>query len=143
MHTFGTPEIFSNHGFVEPMPQRWIINDLRLKFDINHKKDGSGELEVDFFRPPSQEGLGYLKDQLGRLEEFLPNLNGGAIDDIPDLERDFIRQYYDAMVTAFELAQKSAVRVSDEVWDLDEDDWSFPDEVDDDDEEMDVGMHEF
>ena len=77
------------------------------------------------------------------MEEFLPNLNGGAIDDIPDLERDFIRQYYDAMVTAFELAQKSAVRVSDEVWDLDEDDWSFPDEVDDDDEEMDVGMHEF
>ena len=68
----GTPEIFLHFGFVEPMPQRWLFDFARVKFDLNWK-DGdetSEEVVVNFLVPLSEKGKHLLQEELTRLKSF-------------------------------------------------------------------------
>ena len=136
--SFGTPEMFQHHGFVEMPPQRWILGDVRLKFDIDYRADGSGDLEAKFFKSPSEVGIAYLIMQLKRLRRYESALEDGVMADaISMLEKDLIRQYHGVMVNAFTLALESSEKgkVSDEVWEWDEVAWFV--EVEDIDDEND------
>ncbi|EJK53783.1 hypothetical protein THAOC_26704, partial [Thalassiosira oceanica] len=82
IHKWGTIEMFWDYGFVEPFPQRYLFDSVRLKFGLDETKDGhnyenlnrNGEgshsdgLVVKWYVPPSQKGLDFLTAELDRLQ---------------------------------------------------------------------------
>ena len=48
-------------GFVEPIPQRWLFDFARVKFDLDWKDgdESTGEVVVNFLVPPSERGIAY------------------------------------------------------------------------------------
>ncbi len=126
---FGTPEMFLHFGFVEPLPQRWLFDFARVKFDLDWK-DGNetfGEKVVNFLVPPSEKGIALLQDELVRLESFAAmhkNMNYESAG-ISPTEWQSLWQYYDALFEAlFCAVQLSNSKVlSEDVWTLDDDWW--------------------
>ncbi|KAL7523821.1 hypothetical protein ACHAWF_000681, partial [Thalassiosira exigua] len=54
---FGTPELFQHYGFVENLPQMWLVEQVRLKFFVLETNNGSGDKYVKFALPPSIWGV--------------------------------------------------------------------------------------
>lgn len=80
----GTPEMFLAYGFVESMPQRWLIDFARVKFDLDWKDgdENGGALVVKFLVHPSIKGVTLLKEELTRLWLFAEkHCNISNIDD--------------------------------------------------------------
>jgi len=120
-----TAQLFEVYGFVESIPQRWVIPQFRILFDIVHsKREGAeeDEVDVDFIVPPSEAGLSFLKHRLNFLESFeKENKDRG---DIPGDEYAGLFAFHEAIVKAFSLALEHGKEVvSDQVWSLDEDSW--------------------
>lgn len=126
----GTPEMFLGYGFVEGMPQRWLIDFARVKFELDWK-DGSetsgGEVVVKFLVPPSIKGMALLKEELTRLALFAKKHRNMSIDEagIPSSEWSSLWQYYDALYNALSLAIEESNHYieNDDVWDLDDNWW--------------------
>lgn len=123
-----TPQLFEIYGFVESVPQRWVIPEYRLFFDIIHAEDEDEEaeeddlVEVDFIVPPSWSGLVFLRQRLQFLEEFEEQIEDRT--DIPKDELDGILNFHSALVDAYILAMQHSVgEASERVWLLGEDDW--------------------
>jgi len=110
-----TPQLFEIYGFIEAWPQRWILPEARLFFDI---EEGEKEqnLQVKFVAPPSPYGLDFLEERLEELKAFQRKLL--HIDtDIPQPERNGLSQLHEAVTRAFKLAHEQAYgQVSNEVW---------------------------
>lgn len=121
---FGTPEMFKHYGFVEFMPQRWYIEDLRVKFDIDDKEDGTG-LELTFKLPISKRGILYFMKELSRLEDFKKKYKDTEIAAaVPESELFSLWQYHDAVTTAFALALRTGEgKATEEVWEMGDDWW--------------------
>ena len=140
--TWGTPEMFEGYGFVEPFPQRYSFESVRLKFGLDEKKGGrkSGKaksnggdddrdgLVVKWYVLPSQKGLDFLKTELDRLrkvgtrkDELKRNAKGKQ--EIPESEWNAIWSFHRAMVVAFTTALEQAPAVSNEVWNMGPHDW--------------------
>lgn len=122
-----TPQLFEVYGFVELLPQRWILPEARLMFDITGGGDGTGEvgesddnrgLRIDFVAPPSVEGLTFLQRELVMLDKFKKRY--GNSTDLPRPEYDGIFSMHGAMVKAFSLAleQTTGQDLSDHVWEM-------------------------
>jgi len=125
---FGTPEIFSNFGFVESMPQRWLFDFARVKFELNWKDEDEStkEIMVKFLVPPSKKGMDMLHLELRRLESFSKEYRDESYEEyegISEYEWQMIWQYYDALYDALSYALQSGATLSDEVWDLDDGWW--------------------
>ncbi|KAL7524896.1 hypothetical protein ACHAWF_001123 [Thalassiosira exigua] len=126
---FGTPDVFAYYGFVEAHPQRYVVDQVRLKFDVAEREDGSGEVEARFAVPPSVWGVDYLKEEVERLRAFERKHRGRgrattAVAKVPKSEREAIWEFRDAVTKAFEVAIEGAEGVADEaVWKCDEDWW--------------------
>ena len=125
----GTPEMFLGYGFVESMPQRWLFDFARVKFDLDWK-DGSelsGEIVVKFLVPPSTKGMALLKEEITRLAFFATKYKNMSNDDlgIPSSEWSSLWQYYDALYNALSLAIEESTHFieNDDVWDLDDNWW--------------------
>ncbi|KAL7525730.1 hypothetical protein ACHAWF_001486 [Thalassiosira exigua] len=130
MHYFGTPEILVWYGFVESYPQRYMVDQVRLKFDIVEKEDGSGALEAKFAVPPSVWGVDYLKQEAMRLETFEQKYgkDKDLVERVPRSEYNVIWEYHDALSKAFDLAIKSAEGITSEiVWKCDCEWWKVED----------------
>jgi hypothetical protein len=67
---FLTPQIFEQSGFVEPYPKRWIVQEVRLLFDVVVLDEQRGRLDAKFAVPPSPLGLDYLRIEIERIEAF-------------------------------------------------------------------------
>mmetsp|Transcript_28396 Transcript_28396/g.64957 ORF Transcript_28396/g.64957 Transcript_28396/m.64957 type:complete len:412 (-) Transcript_28396:307-1542(-) len=122
---FGTPEMFQNYGFVEPMPQRWFIEKVRVKFDIDEKEDGTG-LKLTFKIPISKRGMLYFQKELHRLKNFEKRYrnNSKIASMVPKNELSALWQYHDAVITAFELAYRTGEgQTTNYVWKLGDDWW--------------------
>lgn len=127
-----TPQLFELYGFVELIPQRWVIPCHRLFFDID--EDGS-DLVVDFVVPPSRDGIAFLKDQIEVLQHF--ETEHRMRSDIPEHELEAIMKLHTAMESAFTLAiEQSKGQITDEVWHWDEDDWYMEDDEESEDDDV-------
>ena len=98
----GTPELFLHFGFVEAMPQRWLFDFARVKYDLDWKdgNESSGEVVVDFLVPPSKRGVELLQVELSRLESFsnmYRSKETSEYEEIPTSEWELLWQYYDAL----------------------------------------------
>lgn len=129
-----TPEIFYNWGFVEGMPQSWLFDFARVKFELDWRYDvdddgvesKTGDLIVNFQVPPSERGMSLLREELERLASF-----DAIRDDDPRgmgigaYEWTSLWQYYDALRNALRIAvdQGTDGNMTDEVWNLDENWW--------------------
>jgi hypothetical protein len=130
----GTPEVFLNYGFVESMPQRWLFDFARVKFDLDWKKDihdlessTVDDMVVTFLVPPSKRGMALLQVELDRLTTTFGTkryeVNYKELG-IPDSEWSTLWQYYDALCNALQCAiQQSYKSMVDDVWDLDDNWW--------------------
>lgn len=123
---FGTAEMFLGYGFVESLPQRWYVYQVRLKFDLIEGDDAGGEPQVKFIVPPSIWGVTFMEEEVRRLEQFGKDYRDdedlAAI--IPPYELEMIWQYHNAVLTAFRTAIAAAEDEIDEVvWDCHCDDW--------------------
>jgi hypothetical protein len=139
----GTPEMFLNYGFVESMPQRWLFDFARVKFDLDWKKDNgvfvdddgkillsptADDVVVTFLVPPSKRGMALLQEELDRLITTFGTRRHDDINykdlGILDSEWSTLWQYYDALCNALRCAiQQSSNSMVDDVWDLDDNWW--------------------
>eukprot|EP00581_Thalassiosira_minuscula_P006467 CAMPEP_0183737202 /NCGR_PEP_ID=MMETSP0737-20130205/51309_1 /TAXON_ID=385413 /ORGANISM="Thalassiosira miniscula, Strain CCMP1093" /LENGTH=428 /DNA_ID=CAMNT_0025971431 /DNA_START=157 /DNA_END=1443 /DNA_ORIENTATION=- len=125
---FGTPYMFLQFGFVEPIPQRWLFDFARVKFDLEWK-DGdeeSGEVEVNFLVPPSKKGMDLLQEELTRIKSFAElhrNKSYEEYEGISEYEWNSLWEYYDALHDAMSYALESDAALTDSVWSLSDDWW--------------------
>jgi hypothetical protein len=126
---FGTPEMFLHFGFVEPLPQRWLFDFARVKFDLDYKDgdESSGEVIVRFLVPPSEKGIALLQEELTRLESFSSihkNMNYESAG-ISSSEWQSLWQYFNALHDALSHAVQHSthVQLTEDVWKLDDDWW--------------------
>ena len=141
---FGTPEMFLHFGFVEELPQRWLFDFARVKFDMDWSDadESTGEVVVNFLVPPSEKGIALLREELTRLTLFAKDHRDNASEDtrIPRSEWSSLWQYYDALYYALSCAvqQSGNGNMTDDVWKLDENWWvkDGPITADDDDHEV-------
>ncbi|KAL7551722.1 hypothetical protein ACHAWF_014909 [Thalassiosira exigua] len=118
---FGTPEMFLHYGFVEPLPQRWLFDFARIKFDLDWKDgdEATNEVVVTFLVPPSEKGIKLLQEELLRLDFFSTlheNLDYEGAG-ISAAEWNSLWLYYDALHNAISYAVKSDAPATNEVWD--------------------------
>ena len=122
----GTPEMFLQFGFVETMPQRWLFDFARVKFDLDWK-DGdetTGVVIVNFLVPPSEKGMLLLQEELTRFNSF-STMHKSKSYNVSKYEWKTLWQYYDALHDALSNAidQSDASSLSDEIWELDDNWW--------------------
>ena len=127
---FGTPEMFLHYGFLEGMPQRWLFDFARVKFDLDWRdgKESTGEVLVNFLVPPSIKGIALLNEELIRLAFFAEKHRSVLNDDvgISHSEWSSLWQYYDALYNALSYAvqqSRYANVMNDKVWELDDNWW--------------------
>lgn len=122
-----TPQLFEVYGFTESWPQRWIVPEARLLFDVIEKHEGekvdgvsTDGLQVNFVAPPSSDGLDYLHDRLEALKDFDRKYRNST--SIPRQEYEGLFNLHDAMSRAFSLAVEQSIgQISNRVWYLGED----------------------
>jgi len=124
----GTPEMFLMFGFVESMPQRWLFDFARVKFDLDWKDDNeeTGEQVVNFLVPPSLRGMRFLQEETIRLMSFSSKHRSNSHEEYEGMSKyewDSLWQYYDALHNALSQALESHAPLSDDVWKLDDDWW--------------------
>jgi hypothetical protein len=115
---FVTPMIFEHYGFIEAVPQRWIVPSYRLLFDVV-QEEGSDGLKAKFAIPPSPHGLQYLQKEIERLQAFSVRLDEEiAKHGIPEIELNTIQDYWKAILAAYKAATEEASQtiLNDEVW---------------------------
>lgn len=120
---FGTPEMFLVFGFVESFPQRWLFDRARIKFDLDWIDEGdenAGHYNVTFLVPPSKDGMDLLRSELAHLDLFEETvLKNNNNEGIPESEMISVREYYNALHLAIQLAlDSSATALVDDVWEM-------------------------
>ncbi|KAL7552899.1 hypothetical protein ACHAWF_016148 [Thalassiosira exigua] len=124
---FGTPEMLLHYGFVESLPQRWLFDFARIKFDLDWKDsdEATNEVVVKFLVPPSEKGIKLLQQELTRLESFALVRETMNYEDegISAGEWESLWLYYDALHDALSYAVKSNASVTDDVWTWSDDWW--------------------
>jgi SET domain len=118
-----TPQLFEAYGFVESIPQRWVLPEMRMILDIVHPDEDDGDddddddhsVEVVYAVPPSIRGIHYLRQRLQELEEFEEEY--GERTDIPEIELEGIFSLHEAIVHAYSQAVYQSVGLaSEEIW---------------------------
>jgi len=126
---FGTPEMWLEYGFIESLPQRWLFDFARVKFELEWKDgdESTDEVVVNFLVPMSSKGRLLLQEELTRLDTFATEHREKTHEEYGDMSRfewESLWQYYDALHNALTLATtQSDLSLSDEVWKLDHDWW--------------------
>lgn len=129
-----TAQLFEQYGFVESYPQRWVIPEVRLLFDIEGDDDDITEnvtkpvaamegRHVKFVVPPSIRSTNFMLWEIVRLENFQDKYteDDRVSNFIPKHEMDAIWHLHQTILSAFALAYGTAVgQTSEEVWSLDE-----------------------
>ena len=124
---YGTPEMWLEYGFVENIPQRWLFDFARVKFDLEWKDgdEASGEVVVNFLVPFSEKGQRLLQEELTRLDLFAAKHRNtrSHSDDMTNYEWESLWEYYDALHRAIKVAVQSNAPRNDFVWKMGHDWW--------------------
>ena len=100
-YTYTTPQIFADYGFVEQYPRRFNFDD-DLVFEIDMNDDGF--LQLDWISDPaSVQATDWLRGHLHRLHKLHSTISQG-VENLRSHEKISILEYYQAMVTALEMA---------------------------------------
>jgi len=99
--TYGTPQIFSDYGFVEQYPQRWILGPA--VFDINEAEGGGLEVDADEYTPKNIEYMQGVQSGMKEAAEALKTV------DIPKNEMASILLYNEALIKASTLFLEAAL----------------------------------
>lgn len=138
---YGTTDMLLDYGFVESYPQKWVVDQVRLKFEVFEPEDGSEGLKIKFNVRPSAWGVAWLKDEVTRLRQFAAdNKNNTELQEsMPKNEYDTVWEFHQAALSAFEAALEQSVGlVSEKVWWCDESWWEIEDWETDDCTERDL-----
>jgi len=96
--TYGTPQIFSDYGFVEQYPQRWIFD--KISFEIV-ETDGK-KVVVFLSGQPKPRAIAFLKNVVSGMKKAYEHLLNYT--DLPKNELASILQYNQALMEASSLA---------------------------------------
>lgn len=109
-YDYTTIDIFLDYGFVESYPQKWMIDEVRLKFEVMEPEDGSDGLKIKWTMPPSVWGVAWLKDEVARLRQFAEDKqNDTELEkSMPQHEYDMVWMLQKAALSAFEAAAKQS-----------------------------------
>mmetsp|Transcript_27066 Transcript_27066/g.33194 ORF Transcript_27066/g.33194 Transcript_27066/m.33194 type:complete len:443 (-) Transcript_27066:160-1488(-) len=110
IHWHGTADMLDDYGFVEPFPQRYYDEDLRLKFDIDQIDEENGtKLTVKWGAPPSEAGAVFLREQLQRLEQMEGMKHEANADSlkVPMNESNKVWELHSAFIMALRAALDS------------------------------------
>ena len=123
-----TSQLFEDYGFVESIPQRWVLPGVRMIFDVVQPQVEDADDEdavVVFAIPPSFRGRYYLRRRLYELAVFEDEYRERS--DIPEVELEGIFLLHEAIVDAYSLAlhHYSEGQASEKVWSKDPDSWHF------------------
>jgi SET domain len=121
-----TSQLFEDYGFVESVPQRWVLPEVRMIFDVVQSQTEDADDEdaaVVFAVPPSFRGWYHLRRRLYELAVFEEEY--GERSDIPEVELEGIFSMHEAIVDAYSLAlyHYSEGYVSEKVWSKDPESW--------------------
>eukprot|EP00588_Corethron_pennatum_P010730 CAMPEP_0194280678 /NCGR_PEP_ID=MMETSP0169-20130528/18302_1 /TAXON_ID=218684 /ORGANISM="Corethron pennatum, Strain L29A3" /LENGTH=371 /DNA_ID=CAMNT_0039025485 /DNA_START=21 /DNA_END=1136 /DNA_ORIENTATION=+ len=99
--TYGTPQIFSDYGFVEQYPQRWILGPA--VFDIKEAEGGGLEVDADEY---TQKNIEYMRGVQSGMKEAAEALK---TVDIPKNEMASILLYNEALIKGSTLFLEAAL----------------------------------
>ena len=116
--SYGTAELFRDHGFVEEYPQKWIFQRQEIAFEIHRTPNDyvyDDDSETDKFDimwigdEPSEEDNEFLKEQLERLLELGETILASPETErtIPKNEWNLVLNYHEAMLTALSISTKA------------------------------------
>jgi hypothetical protein len=99
----GTPELLRDYGFVEFYPQRYIFHQQEIAFDVDETENGlqvtwNQELLDKKYPVPTDQAIGFLREQLERLQQIYPDIQRHK--DVPKQELDMIGRYCRDMIAA-------------------------------------------
>ena len=124
---FSTQSIFSEYGFTELYPQRWVVRceddeelEQTLYTEVTVDPDDESKLVFRWiFDTPNEASIEFIKNHLARLKSIESVVRNG-VDELESVllgedrtgttihniehERESILEFYDAYVTMFELA---------------------------------------
>ena len=109
----GTPELLKDYGFVETYPQRYILPEWEVAFDVRERDDGS--LQVKWlpevmntrYYDPDEETAAFLWQQVARLSSVssdLKQLSSEESESLPENELKIVTQFCRDYLTALSLA---------------------------------------
>eukprot|EP00535_Pseudo-nitzschia_heimii_P009275 CAMPEP_0197177016 /NCGR_PEP_ID=MMETSP1423-20130617/2768_1 /TAXON_ID=476441 /ORGANISM="Pseudo-nitzschia heimii, Strain UNC1101" /LENGTH=559 /DNA_ID=CAMNT_0042626491 /DNA_START=51 /DNA_END=1730 /DNA_ORIENTATION=+ len=126
-YTFSTQKIFSEYGFTELYPQRWVIicdddeeHEQTLHAEVTVDSHDESKLEFRWiFETPNEASVKFIEEQLARLKSVESEVQKG-VDELESVllgedrsgttihniehERESILEFYHAYITMFELA---------------------------------------
>ncbi|KAL7564709.1 hypothetical protein ACA910_010125 [Epithemia clementina (nom. ined.)] len=109
---YGTPEILRDYGFVESLPQKWVLHDQQVSFTLDSPPPSSSSTEKNgnddnhlvikwHSKRPDVVTLEFLENQLTRLSKL--NMNHRPTD-IAVGEWEILVQYHAALSRALQYA---------------------------------------
>mmetsp|Transcript_37191 Transcript_37191/g.81434 ORF Transcript_37191/g.81434 Transcript_37191/m.81434 type:complete len:1243 (-) Transcript_37191:215-3943(-) len=120
-NTYVLPDIMKDYGFIEQYPQRWNFENSWLNFEVDEVyNDGDNASSADASRArelkvtwiskekPNFEDKYILHGHLDRLNNMRPDVHAKADALVSEHERSVIIGFYNALVTALDLAIVSA-----------------------------------
>jgi hypothetical protein len=102
-YRYGTHEVFRDHGFVEPYPQRWHSKQYRLDYFIHQDQGGQLKLEWLSDERPDDECLDALESDLKFYKDMLVQLSSSGFEEVPSDERRLMKDYLSAYAIALEM----------------------------------------
>eukprot|EP00591_Stephanopyxis_turris_P013159 CAMPEP_0195534912 /NCGR_PEP_ID=MMETSP0794_2-20130614/43287_1 /TAXON_ID=515487 /ORGANISM="Stephanopyxis turris, Strain CCMP 815" /LENGTH=397 /DNA_ID=CAMNT_0040667905 /DNA_START=147 /DNA_END=1337 /DNA_ORIENTATION=+ len=108
---YGTTELLFDYGFVENYPQRWIIIDDVVEFDLDYTENGShDELEVRWLTKhvPSKSDILKLNEEIEQLEALQSSSFSSFDNKVPHHEWEVTKQYLSALLVALKHAVEAA-----------------------------------
>lgn len=113
-NTYVLPHFVRDYGFVEQYPQRWNFEKSWLIFEVDEVYDGgddagdeanpSNMLTVLWIKEPDDSAKFFLLGHLVRLDKMRDDVISKAGALVSEHERSVILGFYDALVTALDLA---------------------------------------
>jgi uncharacterized protein YuzE len=99
----GTPELLRDYGFVDFYPQRYIFHEQEIAFDVDETGNGlqvtwKRELLGKKYPVPTYQAIGFLREQLERLQRIYPDIQSHK--DVPKQELDMIVRFCRDMIAA-------------------------------------------
>jgi hypothetical protein len=109
----GTPELLIDYGFVEMYPQRYILPEWEVAFEVSERDDGSlhvtwlsNVMDVNY-DDPDEETAAFLWQQVTRLSSVFDDLKRISSEEgesVPENELQIVTQFCRDYLTALSLA---------------------------------------
>jgi hypothetical protein len=109
----GTPELLMDYGFVEMYPQRYILPEWNVAFEVNERDDGSlyvkwlSKIKKKKYDDPDEETAAFLWQQVTRLSSVcddLKRISSQESESLRENELQIVTKFCRDYLTALSLA---------------------------------------